>query len=434
MANATVADRRDHAREAEHPSGDAAASLRAFPYPYRAAVAICSDLDETPTADDYLELMRFLNTTEGTRHGSGVGLEIGNSIYFDMPPDQFSYWNADDRAREQIRALIQSGHIDCLHSFGDLAVERRHAERALDDLSRRGCSLRVWVDHAVAPSNFGADIMRGSGDDRAAAVYHADLTVPFGIEYVWRGRVTSVIGQDVRRSLRGIGSLAHPVASVVTVGKEAAKGAVGRRSIVKYGPHATNRVVWESTLRSGHRVYEFLRSNPSWAGISVYETRDGLGEVVTQPMLDRLVSRQAACVLYTHLGKTHVADRGVGQATRDALQRLSHASSHGEILVTTTARLLDYCRLRQGIAWTMLRNEDRVRIEVSTAGASWTGSGPPLDGLTFYVPDACHVSIVIDGRPAPSLSMNPPDGSGRPSVSLPWPRLSFPPLDRSCAG
>ena len=58
----------------------AAVSMRPWPYPYRAALAICSDLDETPTASDYFEMARFLNTNEQTRLGSGVDLEIGNSI------------------------------------------------------------------------------------------------------------------------------------------------------------------------------------------------------------------------------------------------------------------------------------------------------------------------------------------------------------------
>src|SRR5258708_28717945 len=32
---------------------------------------------------------------------------------------------------------------------------RAHAGRALDDLARHGCGVKVWIDHAVAPSNFG---------------------------------------------------------------------------------------------------------------------------------------------------------------------------------------------------------------------------------------------------------------------------------------
>src|SRR4029450_214796 len=141
---------------------------------------------------------------------------------------QFSYWNTDDRGRSRVRALIQSGHVDCLHSFGDLATTRRQAERALHELERHRCALNVWIDHAVAPSNFGADRMRGQGDVNGAPVYHADLTWAFGIRYVWRGRVTSVTGQGVRRRLSGIFNPRHPAASARTLAKEAAKGLVGR--------------------------------------------------------------------------------------------------------------------------------------------------------------------------------------------------------------
>jgi hypothetical protein len=50
-------------------------------------LAIRSDLDGTPDRHVYWEIMRFLNTTETTAMGPGVGLEVGNSTFFDMPPD-----------------------------------------------------------------------------------------------------------------------------------------------------------------------------------------------------------------------------------------------------------------------------------------------------------------------------------------------------------
>ena len=106
-------------------------------------LAICSDLDETPDQHVFFETMRYLNTTEASSLGRGIGLEVGNSIYFDMPQGQFSYWNTDDEGRAMIRSLIQSGHIDCLHSFGDLATTRKHAERAWYELSRNNCKLEV---------------------------------------------------------------------------------------------------------------------------------------------------------------------------------------------------------------------------------------------------------------------------------------------------
>jgi len=134
--------------------------LLPYPFPYRAMLAICSDLDETPNRETYRETMRFLNTVETTAMGPGVGLEVGNSIYFHEAQGQFSYWNTDDAGRDMVRTLIHSGHIDCLHSYGLLAKTRAEAARALEELDRHGCRLRVWVDHASSPTNLGRFEMR----------------------------------------------------------------------------------------------------------------------------------------------------------------------------------------------------------------------------------------------------------------------------------
>jgi hypothetical protein len=402
-------------------------TMRPWPYPYRAALAICSDLDETPAAGDYFELMRFLNTAESTRFGAGVGLEVGNSIYFDMAPGQFSYWNGDDASRAAVRALIRSGHVDCLHSFGDLATTRAHAGRALDELARHACELKVWVDHAVAPSNFGADIMRGSGDLKGSPAYHADLTCAFGIEYVWRGRVTSVPGQDAPRSVAAIARAAHPFRSAITAAKEGAKGALARMGSAKYAPHAANHVVWPGQLRSGQKVEEFLRSNPGWAGISVNDTADGFGDVVTDAFVRQLVAREAACVLYTHLGKTRMPDRTLTASTRRAFDRIAALFHGGRLLVTTTRRLLDWCTTRRRLVWTTRTDNDGIRIDVSTASLG-SVDARRLDGLTFHVPASRRARIFVDGVEATAQRVNPPGDTGRASVSLPWPPLAFPPL------
>ena len=84
-------------------------------------LAVCSDLDETPDKQAYLDTLKFLNTDRKTPMGEGLGLETGNTIYFDMPANQFSYWNTDDSGRQHMLSLIRSGHMDCLHSYGDLA-------------------------------------------------------------------------------------------------------------------------------------------------------------------------------------------------------------------------------------------------------------------------------------------------------------------------
>ncbi|HEX4913185.1 MAG TPA: hypothetical protein VFV51_04465 [Vicinamibacterales bacterium] len=400
--------------------------LRRYPFPYRAMLAVCSDLDLTPTAEHYIESLRFLNTTATTRFGRGVGLETGNSIYFDMPPGHVSYWNADEHTRAQLRTLMASGHIDCLHSFGDLATTRQRAGAALDELDRHGCRMQVWVDHAVAPSNFGADRMAGQGDVVTSPVFHADLSCGFGIEYVWRGRVTSVAGQNAPRSLRGLFDTSAPLTSLTTLAKETSKGALASAGSIKYAMHGPNRLTRPVRLRSGHAVHEFIRANPHRGGVSCGDTADGLGEVLTVKFLDRLAEREAVTVLYTHLGKFRDRAEPFSAVTRAGLARLGARQAAGDILVTTTARLLDYCTLTEAIAITASEIGDMTWVDVATPAAPVASRSRSLDGLTIYVDRPESTRVRVSGRECTELRRNPPDHTGRPSVSIPWTRLEFP--------
>jgi len=344
-------------------------------------LAICSDLDETPDRHAYGSVMQFLNSRNVGPLGAGVGLEVGNSIYFDMPPDQFSYWNTDDHGRAMIRSLIKSGHVDCLHSFGDLATDREHAGRALDDLTKHNCRLAVWIDHAVAPSNFGSDIMRGFGDVCGHRAYHADLSISYGIRYVWRGRVTSVIGQDRPSTLKGVWNGRHPAASFRTLAKEGAKLALSRNGRSRYQMHGSNRVARPAHLRNGTAVIEFLRCNPHWGGVSRCDTADGIADVLTTSFLDRLVQRRSCCVLYTHLGKRRRRDgEGVlGTAALDCFRQLAERQSSGDVLITTTRRLLDYCHTRDQLRLSESKREHRLCFDLS-------------------LPDTCQQSELLHGN------------------------------------
>ncbi len=405
-------------------------NLRKTPYPYRAMLAICSDLDETPDSRTYFEIMRYLNTEQDTVIGSGVGLETGNTIYFNMPSDQFSYWNTDDAGREKVRALIRSGHIDCLHSFGDLATTRNHAGRALDELSRHGCRMEVWVDHAIAPTNFGGDIMAGSGDLPGTEAYHADLSCDFGIRYIWRGRITSVTGQETKRRLAGIFHPSRPISSARTLAKEFAKGILGRSEGQKYEMHPVNRISHPAILRDGRPITEFLRMNPFPGGVNLSATADGIAEVLTVEMLDRLVERQGISVLYTHLGKITGHGQPFGEHTRAAFSLLAKYQREGKVLVTTTRRLLGYCALTSRI-----RTENgggngdpcELRTEFCPTGSPQEDP----DGLTVYLNEGNEPRrITLNGAEVRGLVRNPPDHTGQSSISIPWSRRSFPDISK----
>lgn len=351
--------------------------------------------------------------------GRGLGLETGNTIYFDMPPAQFAYWNTDDRGRASIRTLIQSGHIDCLHSYGDLATTRAHAERALTELSRHNCQLDVWIDHSTAPSNFGKDIMRGNGDVVESEVYHADLTTDFGIKYVWVGRVTSVLGQNVNRSLCGIWNQKYPIISAKTLLKETAKGVLAHGKSSKYAMHGPNQLFREIQLRSGHKVYEFMRSSPHWGGVSFNDRAEGLIEVLSESTLSRLVEREGVSIIYIHLGKLD-GPEPFSPATKNALELLARYSQD-KILVTTTSRILRYCQAIRDINLSLSQEGEHIGIDVSSEG-----SEKDLEGLSIYTPDPNKTHITINGKEAKNIQHNAPDHTGQQSVSLPWRPLEFP--------
>jgi hypothetical protein len=49
-----------------------------------------------------------------------------------------------------------------------------------------------------------------------------------------------------------------------------------------------------------------------------------------------------------------------------------------------------------------------------------------FDGLTLYVPGGRQVQVVLDDREVVGLRANPPDHTGKTSISLEWKRLQFP--------
>lgn len=395
-------------------------SLLDTPFPYRSMLAICSDLDETDTADIYFNTMDYLNTTENTPFGTGVGLETGNSMYFYMPQDQFAYWNSGDSERARVRDLMQSGHIDCFHSFGDLATKRSEVESTLQHLDSHNCSMRSWIDHAVAPSNFGGDIMQGFGDVRSSEIYHADLTTSFGVEYVWIGRVSSMRGQDAPVSLAGIWSASSPTRSLKTVAKEAVKVAAGKLGNKKYSFHANNRLIRDTWLRDGQKVREFMRSNPHVEGVSVGDTSEGLGQALSEDFLDRLIDRRGKVIIYTHLGKKIDADTGFAPGTRAALEELRNRVQGGDVLVSTTTRILDFATLLEGLAWSV-RTVDGVReICVDTPSGS-----TDCQGLSFEIESDQPCALVVNGERKETERFRGAS-EGRDVVGVPWRRLDYP--------
>ncbi|WP_028862310.1 hypothetical protein [Psychromonas aquimarina] len=397
-------------------------SLRKYPYPYQAMLAVCSDLDETPNKEIYFETARYLNTTEQTILGKGVGLEVGNSIYFDMPENQFSYTNTDNDGRKKIHYLIDSGHIDCLHSFGDFVNSRERIKLCWAELQKGQRKLEVWIDHAQAPTNLDDDIMQGEGAVAGADAFHTDLTVKTGgLSFIWKGRVTSIASQNVKRNYRSLFNIKEPYKSGKTILIEFIKGWFARLGSVKYAMHKDNHVLRKTQLLDGTPVQEFMRCNPSWGGVSVFDSARGIHNVLTESVLNTLLKNKGCSVLYSHLGKVFSGEQAFKQCTRDAFELLAAYQKNKLILTATTRRLLGYCRTVEELSFMVKSADDKEQIHLST-----TYKGQDLYGLTWYADDPEKVALYINGKYYSNLQINPADNSGRKSVSIAWPPLVFP--------
>ena len=399
-------------------------SLRKYPYPYSAMLTICSDLDETPNKQIYFETARYLNTNEETLLGKGVGLEVGNTIYFEMPEHNFSYTNTDDDGRKKIMQLIESGHIDCLHSFGDFVNSREKIEQYWAEIRQSKRQIEVWIDHAQAPTNLDDDIMEGEGAINGADAFHTDLTVQTGaLPFIWKGRVTSIAAQNVSRSYAAIFNKKEIIKSSKTILLEFVKGWFARFGCIKYAMHKANRVLRKTRLLDGSLVYEFMRCNPSCGGVSSNDKARGIHHVLTKKMLDTLVAKQGCSILYSHLGKVFSVEQPFKDKTRQAFELLASYQRKGKILTATTRRLLGYLRAIEELSFTVKQVEGETHIYLSTEY-----SGEDLHGLTWYVDQPQKTILYINGEKYSDLQVNRADEKGKSSVSIKWSALVFPDL------
>jgi hypothetical protein len=409
-------------------------ALRPFPYPYRAGLAICSDIDGTTTREQFLSIQEFLNTTNDTPMGPGIGLEIGNSFFPYTLDDSFAFFSSRPADREVIETLISAGYIDCLHSYGDGAQSRADALQALEELEQKGCKLKVWVDHARASSNFGKDVTPGLGDVVGSPVYHADATLAYGIRFVWMGRGSSIVGHGVpftTGSFTRIFDPVYPVHTAINIAKELAKTSLAYAGNSRFAIHAHNQLLRIARLQDGQFVYEFKRCNDHWRGLSYGHDCRGLAYVIRPEALADLVAVEGFMVIYTHLGVGLNYLSLIPTETRPALRGLAEAYWAGDIYVTTTSRLLSYYLNQSYLQWHYETNsEGWTRITVQGVADPLFGLYLPameeLQGITFYVPDRHKVRVYLGDKEVTSIERNPADHTGRESAMIPRTYLTYP--------
>lgn len=390
------------------PAGASAPALRKWPYPFRAALTINSDLDNC-SRQEYQEIHQFLNTKQdasqnapngrNTDMGVGVGLEIGDSFWMNKDYNSggwtFSYFREMSAERsadaDLLRAWTQAGYVDVLHSFGDFqqaaSFTRELGAAALAEMAKARLNPLVWVNHGGYQNlnNIGAP---WSGDQPGSPARHTDLSVaPRGpIRFIGNQPYTSAIGVD----------------KLTTV-----------------------------TLRDGTPAYAFTR---------YYDNREGwnveyLHKQISAAHLDQLAQGGGLMIVANHLGYPKNSlnlEPVLGPENREALRELERRYRGGAIYVTTTARLLWLEYIRTHLAFTVEGSEAAgYAIRISGVRDPVYGDFLPtmeeMQGITFYADDPEKTRVWLGAQEmSAQLVMNPADHLGRRSLS--FPRTALPPL------
>ena len=402
----------------------ASVSLRAFPPPFRAGLAVCSDIDDTDSVEEFLAVQDFLCGDGATALGPGLGLEIGNSFWFHDLRGRSSFtWFRDADGTPSdcaplMEEMIAAGFLDVLHSYGEIpgpGFTRELAEGAIAELEslreRRGVTVGVWVNHGGRTNLHRlGPLARQMGDDPGAPAYHADLLKAYGTRFLHVWDITHVVGQEAPR---------RPVDRLKDLWAAASWSA--RRLVGKTGmrPHDSSDLLFPMTLDDGNRFLAFSRfMNARGKGT---DDCAGLAGKIAPAILDELVAKEGALVVYTPLGDNEGIEHFIPPGTAEALRALAARAKAGEILVTTTSRLLTYEATRKYLRWAVEERNGEVVIDIVSVDDPVDGPHLPtpeeLMGITFEVPDAERTRIRVAGVEAGSVVRAPARAGGVARVS-----------------
>jgi len=403
-------------------------TLRKFPYPYRAALAVCSDVDNTPSQEMYLAVMDYLNGNYDTPFGKGLELEFGNSFWFFnlTSSPQLSYFEGDSDKETgfapHCRELLTSGHIDVLHTYGNFdegGFSRRHADISLNELNKQNANIKVWVNHGSSKNiqNIGfLESFNGAKPDKEG--YHNDLLSAYGVRFAWMGRMTHIIGQDARPTKNV--KIKNILQKLLFETKY--------RHLKNILYDAENRLLIETELQDGNKIWDFQRWVNAWGRENTLDIND-LSSQLKPSNIKTLIKNEGSLIVYTHICEGLHNEKSFPEKLKRNLENISMLSNEDYLLVTTTSRLLQYTETSSLLTFKTTYDNGLTYLEISpfinSPGKKIQLSETSLQGLTFYCKHPEKIGILFKGKNI-KIKKNPPDNTGQCSISIPWIPLEYP--------
>jgi len=401
--------------------------LRRFPYPFKCALSISSDIDNASSLESFIAVMDYFNSQNDTPFGEGLGLEVGNSFWFynNSESEQLSYFDGLSENLSPLAPLIEeywkSGHIDTLHSWGNFDAgrfNRSHAESALSVLRKHKVKIPIWINHGIGLNHQKVGNYRNMhGDDPDHPAYHMDLTTEAGCEYFWIGKTTHIIGQDADHTL-----------SVYT--KRMIQWLMKHtryRNVIDPIYDDGNQLCASIRFRDGTQGWEFTRFINAWGRENILDVNE-LATQLSPRIINQLIKNRGFMILYTHFNE-HVKMTGLPQLLIKHLDYLKRKTIDKTVFMTTTSRLLKYKEMRENLIFQTQIMNDEMEIHVSKEIETPVGiklvKHEHLQGLTFYTDSPKKTKILFEQTPV-KISVNSKDETGKQSVSIPWIKLNYP--------
>ncbi len=442
-------------------------SLLKYPYPYKAALAINNDTDGM-SWETFRDWHDFVNGRSETRYGQGLGLEVSDSFWHWTDGRRFALYHnhpedAPQRSPEYdyIAEMAKAGWLDMLHGFGSwnrpYTLSRSEMIPALEEMDRQGIRPPIYVNHGggahMAHNIGGPWASYQQGDDPSSPSYCLDLLLDHGFRYFWtdsmfesgkfgdgstwktdRHRNNALASYDYKRFTNA--RLADRSANLKVI-----CNALGVNTESEIREAVFDNLFIPTTMRDGRRVLGFKRFRgeyPPDAGSFAHQ--------INAARLDDLIEREAVAVIYQHFGIW----RAIGSPRKDwrswrqsrvpvldehcqwAFRFLAEREQRGDIFITTTARLLDYIHTRDHVAFRERRlSKDTLQVLLLSVHCPVYGSSAVTEanaqGLSFDIPDAPEKIVVTDTN-GNDLGANRHSAEGSTIVTVPWQRLSYPPL------
>ena len=388
--------------------------VRKFPYPYKAMVAISSDIDNT-TLEEFEKYHKFLNTKERTEFGEGLGLDIGDTMWVftgsNVPEITdlkghgqeavMTYYKGTDSKvihdGEKIKRYYKAGWIDALHTYGDfsrlqgedISFRREYAEKAWETLNKENMKFKVWINHGNQSNkqNFGANNIGKyfhyqEGDNAKSPYYNTDLVIKNGIKFLWNSDCKADFEVD------------NPLFPI--------------------------------NLRDGKRIwgfhrytYDMIKGTADWTW-----TPENVYKQITKERLNKLVKDQGYSIIAQHLGVN--GEKLFIAKNIEALRLLKEYKENGQILVARTSRLLNYALYQQYVKYSLVNFQDKLWINIDSIADPIFGEFKPeledLAGLTFYTDNPEKTCILLNLKPVDDkyIQRNPKEDNCLRSIGFKW--------------